>query len=188
VIRPRFTTRDYVFAALVALGQFVASSVTIPLTFPLTIFGANVILYAPFAAFFLVIGLLRLRKPGSVLLISTIYALIGLFISPVIFFFVFSSALLTEGCCSLIFRGYDSAAARITAAMLHYSLMLPASMVFSLWLMPADYVREHFGVGVAAWLVAELLVIAGVLVGGWAGAAVGRELVKAGRLRVEEPA
>lgn len=183
---PRFTTRDYVFAALVALGQFIASAITIPLTFPLTIFGANVIVYAPFAAFFLVIGLLRLRKPGSVLLISTIYALIGLFISPVIFFFVFSSALLTEGACSLIFRGYDSTTSRVTAALLHYSLMLPASMIFSLWLMPADYVREHFGAGIAAWAIAELLVVAGVLAGALAGTAVGRELVKAGRLRVEE--
>jgi len=181
-----FSVREYVFAALMAGGQFVCSSLTIPLTFALAMFGVNVIVYAPFGAFFLVLGLIRLRKPGSLALMGLLYALIGLIIAPVIFCFVISSALLAEAVCTVVFRGYGTRVAQLTGAVLHYSLMLPASLVFSLWLMPRDYMTAHFQAGVVAWLVAEGLIVIGSIAGGLLAMLVARELKRAGKLRTEE--
>lgn len=184
-VRP-FSTRDYVFAAMIAGGQFAISSVTIPLTFALTLFGVNVIVYAPLASMLLVVGLVRLRRPGSLLLISSIYALLALPISIVIVAFVLASALVAEAAGTFLFRGYRSATAQITAATINCMAMLPASFAVSLWLMPADYIQRNMRAGLIAWAVAQALILVGSVAGGLVGTVVARELAKAGKLRVEE--
>jgi hypothetical protein len=71
-----WTTREYVFAAMTSVALLVVASIVIPFTLPLRIPGLANAVNGLFGSFFLVIGLIRLRKPGSLLLITGVYSLI----------------------------------------------------------------------------------------------------------------
>jgi hypothetical protein len=88
-----WTTREYVFAAMVSAALLAVASVIIPFTLPLRIPGLTNAVNGLFGSFFLVIGLVRLRRPGSLILITGIYSLICLVISPIIFGFVLTGCL-----------------------------------------------------------------------------------------------
>ncbi len=177
-----FTTREYVFAALLAGALLATSSIIIPLTLPLRIPGLANTANAPFAAFFLVIGLARLRKPGSLLLINGIYALICLMIHPIIFSFIMAGTLFSELVSWLIFRGFRSGPAQVSGAVFYEVGSFPAAMLFSLFFMPQRAMKP------ALWVfcVAEIAIIVASLVGGLAGLKVARELARAGKLQIED--
>ncbi|MFZ2087842.1 MAG: hypothetical protein WAU47_04640 [Desulfobaccales bacterium] len=177
-----FTTREYVFAALLAGALLAVSSIIIPLTLPLRIPGLANAVNAPFASFFLVIGLARLRKPGSLLLILGIYALICLMIHPVIFFFIMTGAMVAEIVCWLIFRGFRTPKAQVTGVILYELASFPAAMLFSLWLMPARALKPALWV----FIVAEAAIFITALLGALAGLKVARELARAGKLHIED--
>jgi len=176
-----FSTREYVFAAMIACAQLVVASIIIPLTLPLRIPGLANTANAPFLSFLLVLGLMRLRKPGSLLLIGSIHALIDLAISPIIFFFVLSSAIFAEAVCTVLFRGYRSAQAQVAGAMLHQVAMFPAAMLFSFFLTPERFVKPVAWV----WCVAIAVIALASLAGSLGGLKVGKELGRAGKLQVE---
>jgi len=174
-------TREYVFAAMVSAALLVVASVIIPFTLPLRIPGLTNAVTGLFSAFFIVIGLVRLRRPGSLLLITGIYALICLMISPVIFGFVITGGLVGEIVCSTIFRGYRGNIAPVCGAVLYEMGMFPAAMAISFFFLP-----ERYG-AIAPWvfLVAELAIFATAVTGGLLGLKVARELARAGKLNLE---
>ena len=174
-------TREYVFAAMVSAALLVVASVIIPFTLPLRIPGLTNAINGFFASFFVVIGLVRLRRPGSLLLITGIYSLICLVISPVIFGFVIIGGLLGEIVCSLVFRGYHGSTAPVCGAVLYEMGMFPAAMAISFFFLP-----ERYG-AIAPWVfvVAELAILTTALAGGLLGLKVARELARAGKLNLE---
>ena len=178
---PKFSTREYVFAALVVAAQLVISSILIPITLPLRIPGLANTINAPFSSCLLVIGLARLRKPGSMLLMALIYALLCLPISPVIFSFILCGGLLGEAVGTFGFRGYRSPRAQIASVVAHQMGMFPAAMLFSFLFTPARFVKPVAW----AWLVAEVAIATTSLLGALAGIRIVRELVRAGKLRIE---
>lgn len=177
-----FTTREYVFAALLAGALLATSSIIIPLTLPLRIPGLANAVNAPFASFFLVIGLARLRKPGSLLLVLGLYALVCLLIHPVIFSFIMTGAIFAEFVCWLIFRGFRTPKAQVTGVILYELASFPAAMLFSLWLMPARALKPVLWV----FIVAEAAIFVTSLLGSLAGLKVARELARAGKLQIED--
>jgi len=177
-----FTTREYVFAALLAGALLATSSIIIPLTLPLRIPGLANAVNAPFASFFLVIGLARLRKPGSLLLVLGLYALVCLLIHPVIFSFIMTGAIFAEFVCWLIFRGFRTPKAQVTGVILYELASFPAAMLFSLWLMPARALKPALWV----FIVAEAAIFITALLGALAGLKVARELARAGKLHIED--
>jgi energy-coupling factor transport system substrate-specific component len=177
-----FSTREYVLAALLAGALLAVSSIIIPLTLPLRIPGLANAVNAPFASFFLVIGLARLRKSGSLLLILGIYGLICLMIHPVIFSFIMTGAIVAEIVGWLMFRGFGSPKAQVAGAVVYEMASFPAAMLFSLLLMPAWALKPALWV----FLVAEAAILAASLVGSLAGLKVARELARAGKLQIEE--
>lgn len=176
-----FTTREYVLAALLAAALLVTSSIIIPLTLPLRIPGLANAINAPFAAFFLVIGLARLRRTGSLLLILGIYALVCLIIHPVIFSFIMTGALIAEITVWLLFRGFQTPRAQITGTVIYEMASFPAAMLFSVLFMPERALRPALWV----FLVAEAAILVGALLGAWAGLKVAGELARAGKLHIE---
>ena len=135
-----------------------------------------------FGSFFVVIGLARLRKPGSLILITGIYSLICLIISPVIFGFVITGGLFGEIVCSVVFRGYKGRIAPVAGAVLYEMGMFPAAMTISFFFLPERYS------GLAWWvcLVAEAAILATSLIGSLVGLKVVKELARAGKLKLED--
>lgn len=176
-----FSTREYVLAALLAGALLVTASIIIPLTLPLRIPGLANAANAPFASFFLVIGLARMRKPGSLLLILGLYAVACLLIHPVIFSFILTGALVAEGVSWLLFRGFATPTAQVTGVVLYEVTAFPAAMLFSLWLLPARALKPAWYV----FLAAEGAIVATSLLGCFAGLKVARELARAGKLNLE---
>lgn len=176
-----FSTREYVLAALLAAALLLTSSIIIPLTLPLRLPGLANAVNAPFAAFFLVIGLARLRRAGSLLLILGLYALVCLLIHPVIFSFIMSGAMVAEIVCWLWFRGFPTPRAMITGVVVYEMVSFPAAMLFSLWLLPERALRPAFWV----FLIAEAAIVATTLLGGLLGLRVARELARAGKLQID---
>jgi energy-coupling factor transport system substrate-specific component len=177
-----FSTREYVVAALIAGALLGVSSIIIPLTLPLRIPGLANAANAPFASFFLVIGLARLRKAGALVLMLGIYALICLMIHPVIFSFVLTGAVVAEGVSWLWFRGFQSARAQVTGVVLYELTSFPAAMLWSLLFMPARALKPALWV----FLLAEAAILATSLLGCLAGLKVAQELAKAGKLQIED--
>ncbi len=176
-----WTTREYVFAAMTAAALLLVASILIPFTLPLRIPGLANAVNGLFGSFFLVIGLIRLRRPGSLILITGIYALVCLAISPVISGFVMAGGILGELVCSSLFKGYRGTLAPVCGAVLYQMGMFPAAMLLSFFFLP-----ERYG-EIALWvfIVAEAAIFATALTGSLLGLKVARELARAGRLRLE---
>lgn len=181
---PYFTTREYIFAAMTACALLAVASIIVPMTLPLRVPGLTNIATAPFSSFFLVIGLLRLKKPGALLLIAGIFALVCLMISPVIFGFVLAGGIFGEVLCSLIFGGYEKRGAAVTGAILYEMGIFPAAMLLSLWFLPERYGKLPLWV----WIAAESGIAVAALVGALGGVKVAKELAKAGKLQIGENA
>ena len=178
---PYWTTREYVFAAMTSVALLVVASVVIPFTLPLRIPGLTNAVNGLFGSFFLVIGLVRLRKPGSLLLITGVYSLICLSISPLIFGFVLTGGVFGELVCSLLFRGYRGKVAPVCGAILYEMGMFPAAMGLSFFFLPLRYTE------MAPWIfgVAELAIFTTSLIGALVGLKVAAELSRAGKLQLE---
>jgi hypothetical protein len=176
-----WTTREYVFAAMTSVALLVVASIVIPFTLPLRIPGLVNAVNGLFGSFFLVIGLIRLRKPGSLLLITGIYSLICLSVSPVVFGFVLTGGVFGELVCSLVFRGYRGKLAPVCGAVLYEMGMFPAAMVLSIFFLPERYTE------IAPWIfiVAELVIFTTATAGALAGLKVAGELARAGKLQLE---
>ncbi|MEJ5300545.1 MAG: hypothetical protein WHS38_06105 [Thermodesulforhabdaceae bacterium] len=178
---PYWTTREYVFAAMIAVALLLVASIVIPFTLPLRIPGLANAVNGLFGSFFVVIGLVRLRKRGALILITGIYSLICLSVSPVVFGFVLFGGLFGELICSLFFGGYKGKLAPVAGAVLYEMGMFPAAMVLSFFFLPERYKD------VAPWvfIVAEGAIFITSTLGALAGLRVAQELARAGKLRLE---
>jgi energy-coupling factor transport system substrate-specific component len=176
-----WSTREYVFAAMTAAALLVVASIIIPLTLPLRIPGLANSINGFFGAFFLTIALIRLRRPGSLLLITGIYALICLSVSPLVFGFILIGGLFGETVCFLLFRGYPGKLAPVCGAVLYEMGMFPAAMLLSFFFFPENY-RQ-----VAAWIfvIAETAIFITSTLGALLGLKVAKELARAGKLQLE---
>jgi hypothetical protein len=176
-----WSTREYVFAAMTVVILFVVSSIIIPFTMPLRIPGLANVVISLFSNCFIVIALLRLRRPGSLLLIKGIYALICLLISPVITGFVLTGAIIAEAFCSLIYKGYTNKSAPVVAAVLYQMTSFPAAMFISFRFTPERYHTVVWWV----WIAAEAAIFAASLISSIVGLRIAKELARAGKLNIE---
>ena len=160
-----WTTREYVFAAMTSAALLVVASVVIPFTLPLRIPGLANAVNGLFGSFFLVIGLIRLRKPGSLLLITGVYSLVCLSVSPVVAGFILTGGVFGEVICTLVFRGYPGKLAPVCGAILYEMGMFPAAMALSFFFLPERYKD------IAPWIfvVAELAIFITCTIGALAG-------------------
>ena len=175
------TTRDIVFLAVTAACMTAAGFVVVPLVGMAPLPGMRALAAAFFYGFFLVIGLLKVRKRGSVFLPALFNGLVLLMMSWLMLANNLIAGLLTELLVLVVFRDYKTDRAVLFGGGLYMCLSLPASFLMAAWLggpMIGRMVAQPVLVG---------LVFAGTaalsFAGAWAGLKVGRELIKAGVIK-----
>jgi energy-coupling factor transport system substrate-specific component len=176
----RFTVRDVVFLAIMAAALTIAGMVTMPLVMTVTLFGVRNAAAAIFYGAFGTIALMKVPKPGALLLLGLFNGAVLLMMSPVMFFNNAVGSLLAEAVALLIFRGYDSDRSIVVAAGLFVPFTLPLSLLFGMLVNGrtlADLVERPL-LSVLFCAAAVALSFAGALI----GRKIGSELRKAGKI------
>jgi energy-coupling factor transport system substrate-specific component len=176
----RFTVRDIVFLAVMAAALTITGMVTMPLVMTVTLFGVRNAAAAIFYGAFGVIALMKVPKPGALLLLGLFNGAVLLMMSPVMFFNNAVGSLLSEAVALLIFKGYASDRSIVAAAGLFVPFTLPLSLLFGMLIngqTPADLVERPL-LSVLFCVAAIALSFAGALI----GRKIGNELRKAGKI------
>ena len=149
------------------------------------IFGISQLVTALQIGVFFAIGLYKVRKPGSLLIMALMMGLIQLMMSPPMFLSsVLNGVLIELIVLLLLFRGYEKDAAVFVAAMLHTPLSLPFNYLYNRLIKGAD--SPLAAVADRAPLAAvgmTLAVVAVSALGALIGIKIARELKKSGVLK-----
>ena len=177
----KFQIKDVVFLAIMS-AVALATCAVMPLVISLQplIFGISQLVTALQIGVFFAIGLDKVRKPGSLL----IMALIQLMMSPPMFLSSVLNGVLVELIVLLLFRGYEKDSAVFCAAMLHTPLSLPFNYLYNRLIKGAD--SPLAAVADRAPLAAvgmTLAVVAVSALGALIGIKIARELKKSGVLK-----
>lgn len=177
----KFQIKDVVFLAIMS-AVALATCAVMPLVISLQplIFGISQLVTALQIGVFFAIGLYKVRKPGSLLIMALMMGLIQLMMSPPMFL----SSVLIELIVLLLFRGYEKDAAVFVAAMLHTPLSLPFNYLYNRLIKGAD--SPLAAVADRAPLAAvgmTLAVVAVSALGALIGIKIARELKKSGVLK-----
>lgn len=177
----KFQIKDVVFLAIMS-AVALATCAVMPLVISLQplIFGISQLVTALQIGVFFAIGLYKVRKPGSLL----IMALIQLMMSPPMFLSSVLNGVLVELIVLLLFRGYEKDSAVFCAAMLHTPLSLPFNYLYNRLIKGAD--SPLAAVADRAPLAAvgmTLAVVAVSALGALIGIKIARELKRSGVLK-----
>lgn len=181
----KFTVKDIVFLAIISAITLVTSAV-MPLVVAVPVFGIIQIALGFQFSLFPAIGVMKVRKPGSVVFIAIFSGIVLVFMNPIMFACLIICAILAETVSLLIFRGYEKNAACFLAAALYLPLSLP---FLHFW-------YKAIGVGDSGEAVKALVnpeplpavlmsvaVIALCCLGSFVGVKISKELQKSGALK-----
>lgn len=180
----KFQIKDVVFLAIMS-AVALATCAVMPLVISLQplIFGISQLVTALQIGVFFAIGLYKVRKPGSLLIMALMMGLIQLMMSPPMFLSSVLNGVLIE-LIVLLFRGYEKDGAVFCAAMLHTPLSLPFNYLYNRLIKGAD--SPLAAVADRAPLAAvgmTLAVVAVSVLGALIGIKIARELKKSGVLK-----
>lgn len=180
----KFQIKDVVFLAIMS-AVALATCAVMPLVISLQplIFGISQLVTALQIGVFFAIGLYKVRKPGSLLIMALMMGLIQLMMSPPMFLSSVLNGVLIE-LIVLLFRGYEKDGAVFVAAMLHTPLSLPFNYLYNRLIKGAD--SPLAAVADRAPLAAvgmTLAVVAVSALGALIGIKIARELKKSGVLK-----
>lgn len=167
--------RDYVFAAFMTLGMIASVFVIGPLVPPFL----ELVAWAPFGGIFLTLGMARLQRRGSVILMIVPLALLLAFLSPAITLYLVLTTFLTEAV--VFFRGnYRKKGNRLLGTVTFFVSAVIIGLV-SAGMMLGEPFSELL---TKPWLLGLLAIAAGVGggVGWWLGERVVQQLRRAGKL------
>ena len=176
----KFQIKDVVFLAIMS-AVALATCAVMPLVISLQplIFGISQLVTALQIGVFFAIGLYKVRKPGSLLIMALMMGLIQLMMSPPMFLSSVLNGVLIELIVLLLFRGYE-----FVAAMLHTPLSLPFNYLYNRLVKGTD--SPLAAVADRAPLAAvgmTLAVVAVSALGALIGIKIARELKKSGVLK-----
>ena len=175
-----FSLHDIVDIAIFAALAFVGMCLGGPLH-AIKIFGIQTLLTGPFITFCSMFALIKIRKPGTVVLLSLISTIILIPMHPTAFIYSVIAAVFAEIIALGIFRTYENRAARLPSSILRSVLQLPVQIVYTL-LVVGNLNKALVG----STLAISIVLIVGVLL--FIGSAllaekVAAELRKSGRMR-----
>ena len=178
----KFQIKDVVFLAIMSAVALATCAVMISLQ-PL-IFGISQLVTALQIGVFFAIGLYKVRKPGSLLIMALMMGLIQLMMSPPMFLSSVLNGILIELIVLLLFRGYEKDTAVFVAAMLHTPLSLPFNYLYNRLVKGADSplaaVADRAPLATVGMTLAVVAVSA---LGALIGIKIARELKKSGVLK-----
>jgi hypothetical protein len=163
-----------------AAALTITGMVTMPLVMTVTLFGVRNAAAAIFYGAFGAIALMKVPKPGALLLLGAFNGAVLLMMSPVMFGNNLVGSLLAETVALLIFRGYGSDKAIVVAAGLFVPFTLPLSILFGVLLNGQTLAElvEKPTLSLLFCAAAVALSFAGALI----GRKIGGELRKAGKI------
>ena len=178
----RFSAKDIVFLAIISAITLVTSAV-MPLVAHVPVFGIIQIVLGLQFSVFPAIGLMKVRKFGSMLFISIFSGIVLVFMNPIMFICLVICALISEGLSLIIFKGYKNDFACFLTAWLYLPLSLPFLYVWYQLIGGEDTVASYANSNVWLTVVMSLCVLALCALGSFIGVKIGRELRKSGALK-----
>lgn len=178
--RSAFRVKDVVFIAILSAALTLSGLITMPLVMSISLFGIRNMASALLYSLFVMLGLMKVQKPGTLTLIGFLHGSVLLMMAPVMFWSMFIGAFLTECIALLIFKHYDKTQAQIFAATLFIPMTLPMTLIFTMVIHGLSFSEI-----LSQPLLAVLLSVATVAlsyIGSKLGAKIGNELKKAGKI------
>ncbi len=120
----KFTVKDIVFLAIISAVTLVTSAV-MPLVIAVPVFGIIQVALGFQFSVFPAIGVMKVRKPGSVVFAAIFSGIVLVFMNPIMFACLALCAVIAEAISLVIFKGYEKDAACFLASALYLPLSLP---------------------------------------------------------------
>lgn len=177
----KFQVKDFVFLAVLSAAMTLCGGITMPLVMHTTVFGLRNMAAAPIYSIFVAIGLMKVRKPGTLTIIGLFSGAPLIFFSTVMFFNNFVSAIIAELIMLLIFRGYQKKVSVFVTTGIYMPFSLPISVLFSLWLNGQSYAQLTANPKIS--VLTSIGTIALAFLGAAIGMKIAAELQKAGKLK-----
>lgn len=177
----KFQVKDFVFLAVLSAAMTLCGGITMPLVMHTTVFGLRNMAAAPIYSIFVAIGLMKVRKPGTLTIIGLFSGAPLIFFSTVMFFNNFVSAIIAELIMLLIFRGYQKKVSVFITTGIYMPFSLPISVLFSLWLNGQSYAQLTANPKIS--VLTSIGTIALAFLGAAIGMKIAAELQKAGKLK-----
>lgn len=178
-----FTVKDIVFLAIISAVTLCTCAV-MPLVISLqtVIFGIAQVVTSLQISILFAVGLMKVRKTGSLFIMAILTGLFQLLMSPTMFLSNVLIGLITEVLIYLLFKGYEEKKAVFAAVVVYNTLSLPYSYIYNKF-----FGREAMAAVAerVPWLTAvmTLAVIALSMLGAWIGIKLSKELKKSGAMK-----
>lgn len=183
----KFKIKDIVFLAIMAACMLVTGAI-MPLVGQIPVFGIVQVCLGLQFSIFPVIGMMKVRKTGSLLFMSLCCGVVLVFMNTIMFACTLICALIAEVLTALIFRGYKKDGASVFAGIIFFPLTLPFLYIYYNFLYT---VTKDTGVAVSAFIGADpwiaigmsAAVLAVCALGSFIGYIIARELRKSGVMK-----
>ena len=178
-----FKVKDIVFLAILSAVTLVTCAV-MPLVASLqtVVFGIAQVVTGLQISIFFAIGLMKIRKVGSLFIMALLTGLFQLLMAPPMFFSNLIVGLILECLVCLVFRGYHKNSAVFFAVLLYNPLSLPFNLLYNYFFGREAMVEVATK---APWITVAmtLAVVAISALGAWIGIRISKELKKSGALK-----
>ena len=183
----KYQIKDIVFLAIMSACMLVTGAI-MPLVTQVPLFGIIELCLGLQFSIFPVIGMMKVRKTGSLLFMSVCCGVVLVFMSTVMFICILICAVIAEAFTVLIFRGYKKDGASLFAGIIFFPCTLPFLYIYYNFLYT---VTDETGVAVSAFIGANpgvaigmsIAVLAVCALGAFIGLIVSRELRKSGVMK-----
>ena len=173
--------------AIMAACMLVTGAI-MPLVGNIPVFGIVQVCLGLQFSIFPVIGMMKVRKTGSLLFMSVCCGVVLIFMSTVMFVCILICAVITEALTVLIFRGYKKDGASVFAGIIFFPLTLPFLYIYYNFLYT---VTDETGIAVSAFIGANpgiaigmsVAVVAVCALGTVIGLIISREMRKSGVMK-----
>ena len=176
----KFTIKDIIFIAIIAATLILTGLITMPLVMSTTLFGLRNMVSAPLYGMFTMLGIMKIKKVGTLTLIGLFNGSVLLMMAPVMFWTMILGSFISELITFLIYKGYESNKSRVMASTLFIPFTLPTTLLFTMLIHGKTYTE------IIKKPVMSIILCIGTALLSYLGAKIGqklgRELQKAGKL------
>lgn len=175
----RFELKDIIFLAIISAIITLANFITVPIVVSIPLVGIRQVVSAFPQGLLFTIGVLKVRKNGSILFLGFLTGIVLIPISWIIFAFNMFAAILSEVIIFVIFRNFKKNLAIVVGCSIYNPLTIPGAFLFQLWAQEpiAEYIENPI---ITILMFGLALVIS--LLGCLLGLKIGKSLKKAGKL------
>lgn len=176
----KFKVKDIIFLAILSAALILVGGATMPLVMSNDLFGLRTIASSLFYGLFCIIGIMKVKKFGTLTIIGLCNGAVLLMMAPVMFWNMALAPIVVELITFIIFKSYESDKAKVFAATLLIPLTIPVTYIFTVLLH-----GKTFSQIVEKPLISIILCVGTVIlsyISSKVGQKLGRELQKAGKL------